>query len=159
MNSSSIISIKDLKPYNKDIHVKFQVIEQISKKKIQKGPNVTHNVANFKVADDTGTIQLTVWNEEIDVLKIGQNFELTNGYVNVFQNHAQLSSGRSGEIKSSEVKFDKINQENDISEKRQKSQDRRTPTRSHGRRKDKHSDKEDDFSPKVNKKFLWAEMR
>ncbi len=159
MNSSSIIPIKNLKPYNKDVHVNFQVIEQISNKKIQKGPNITHKVANFKVADDTGAIQLTVWNEEIDVLKIGQTYNLTNGYVNVFQNHAQLATGRSGEIKSSDIKFEKINQENDISEKKQKTRDMKPANRSRGHRKEKRSERDDDFSPEVNKKFLWAEMR
>ena len=35
----NITSIEDLKPYKKDVHVNFQVIEQLSIKEIDKGVN------------------------------------------------------------------------------------------------------------------------
>jgi hypothetical protein len=156
MNSSSIIPIEDLKPHNKNIHVNFQVIEKISEKKINKGPNTTHNVANFKVADETGIVQLAVWNEEINEIDIGQNYVLNDGIVNVFRNQVQLTPGKNGEIKPSDVKFDKLNKKNDISRKKTIAKKKNTFKGSKRFRKKKYTEKEDDFSYKVNKKYLWA---
>jgi replication factor A1 len=159
MNSGLTTLINDLKPSHKDIHVNFQVIEQISEKEIRKGANTTHRVANFKVADQTGSVRLCLWNEEISKITIGKTYELNNGYVNIFQEYIQLATGKNGEIKPIDVKFEKLNQENDKSKQKVKFQ-RKKPTKGSNRfRKKKSSEREDNFSAETNKKFLWAERR
>ena len=127
----NITSIEDLKPYKKDVHVNFQVIEQLSIKEIDKGQKPNQKVATYRVADETAAIRLTVWNDAIDNIDIGETYELHNGYVNVFRDHAQLAAGKGGEIKPSAVTFDAVNQENDISKEKvrtkKKKATKRTP--------------------------------
>ena len=55
-------------------------------------------VANAILKDDSGTIKLTLWNEDVTKYKEGDKVKITNGYVNEFQGENQLTSGKFGQI-------------------------------------------------------------
>jgi replication factor A1 len=55
-------------------------------------------VCNATIKDDSGTMKLTLWNEEIDKVKKGDKIKITNGYVNEFQGEMQLTAGRFGKL-------------------------------------------------------------
>ncbi|MBM3200449.1 DNA-binding protein [Candidatus Woesearchaeota archaeon] len=55
-------------------------------------------VANATVGDDSGKIKLTLWNEDIDKIRVGDKIKITNGFVSEFQGEKQLSAGRFGKI-------------------------------------------------------------
>jgi replication factor A1 len=107
--------IEDVKPLEKHLDIIFKVIEKIDEKEINKRTGETHRVCDFTVADETGSITLTVWNEDIDQLEIDQSYKLSNGYVNVFQNSLRLTKGKYGSIAGDSTSFDDVNQENNRS--------------------------------------------
>ena len=45
-------------------------------------------VANAKIKDDSGSITLVLWNEQIDTVKAGGKIKIENGYVNEWQGAA-----------------------------------------------------------------------
>jgi replication factor A1 len=55
-------------------------------------------VANAVLEDDTGSIKLTLWNDDVDKFKEGDKIKIVNGYVNEFQGESQLTSGKYGQI-------------------------------------------------------------
>jgi hypothetical protein len=55
-------------------------------------------VTNIKIADETGPIHLSVWNEHIDELNVGDEIQIENGYVSSYQGEPQLRLGRKGKI-------------------------------------------------------------
>ena len=55
-------------------------------------------VADALLEDDSGTIKLTLWNDDIDKFKVGDKVKVTNGYVNEFQGEKQLTSGKFGKL-------------------------------------------------------------
>lgn len=55
-------------------------------------------VCNATIQDDSGTIQLTLWNEDVDAVNVGDRVKITNGYVNEFQGEKQLTAGRFGKL-------------------------------------------------------------
>ena len=56
-------------------------------------------VATAKIQDDSGSIDLSLWNENIDKVKVGDKVKITNGYVKDFQGALQLTAGKFGKIK------------------------------------------------------------
>ena len=56
------------------------------------------SVANGILKDDSGSIKLSLWNEDVTKFKNGDNIKITNGYVNEFQGEKQLTSGKFGTI-------------------------------------------------------------
>ncbi len=54
-------------------------------------------VANAVLKDDSGTIKLTLWNDDTN-LNEGDKVKILNGYVNEFQGEKQLTAGKFGKI-------------------------------------------------------------
>jgi replication factor A1 len=56
------------------------------------------SVANAKLTDESGSVKLSLWNEDATKFKDGDKVKITNGYVNEFQGEKQLTSGKFGKI-------------------------------------------------------------
>jgi replication factor A1 len=55
-------------------------------------------VANAILQDDSGSIKLTLWNDDTSRFKEGDRVKIENGYVGEFKGEKQLSSGKFGKI-------------------------------------------------------------
>ncbi|MDP2750838.1 MAG: SOSS complex subunit B family protein [Nanoarchaeota archaeon] len=53
-------------------------------------------VANATAKDDSGEIKLSLWNEQVDMVKPGTKVHIKNGYVSEWQGELQLTTGRFG---------------------------------------------------------------
>ncbi len=56
------------------------------------------SVANAVLEDDSGSIKLTLWNDDVARFKEGEKIKIVNGYINEFQGESQLTSGKYGSI-------------------------------------------------------------
>lgn len=110
--SSEIKEMKvlDLSPSSRTIHMTFRIIEK------GKGRTVVikeeeHRVADIKIGDETGTINLTLWDEVINQVKEGKTYKIKNGYINVFQGRMRLELGSWGSLEDTDevIKLDSIN--------------------------------------------------
>ncbi|MHA1972530.1 MAG: hypothetical protein ACTSW1_06045 [Candidatus Hodarchaeales archaeon] len=110
------VKISEVKPLETRLNCIFQVVEKKEEREIEKRAiGETHRVCDFQVADETGSIVLTLWNEDIDMMEIGEVYKLSNGFANVFQNSLRLSKGKFGTIEKDSHEFDEINEDNDRS--------------------------------------------
>jgi len=55
-------------------------------------------VANAKISDASGTMTLTLWNEQIDQVKVGDVILIHNGWVSEFRGELQLGTGKFGAL-------------------------------------------------------------
>ena len=55
-------------------------------------------VCNAVVSDDSGEIKLSLWNDDIDKVNVGDDIKITNGYVSEFNGEKQLTSGKFGKL-------------------------------------------------------------
>lgn len=99
----------------------FKVIEIIEEPKevISKRSQETNKVAVFKIADETGCINLTVWNEIIEQMIPEQSYKLINGFCSIFKQHLTLNIGKEGKfepLNADEKIISEINLENNMSE-------------------------------------------
>jgi replication factor A1 len=58
----------------------------------------TLRVSSATVSDGEGDIILSLWNDDIDKVKVGDKIKVENGYVSEFQGKLQLSAGKFGKI-------------------------------------------------------------
>jgi replication factor A1 len=56
------------------------------------------DMAKFLIADETGAIKLCLWNEEIDVVSVGDTVRIINARMSVFGGERQLTLGIKGSI-------------------------------------------------------------
>ena len=107
--------IDAVKPLEKHLDVVFKVQEKEEEREITNKSGETHRVCDFSVADETGKITITLWNEDIDLLEIEKVYKLSNGFANVFRNSLRLSKGKYGALAEDSTVFDEVNTENDRS--------------------------------------------
>ncbi|KAG9353509.1 hypothetical protein JZ751_018164 [Albula glossodonta] len=86
--------VKDIKPGLKNLNVIFIVLETGRVTKTKDG----HEVRTCKVADKTGSISISVWDEVGGLIQTGDIIRLTKGYASVFKGCLTLYTGRGGEL-------------------------------------------------------------
>jgi replication factor A1 len=78
------------------------VIGRITKISEAKSVNTSRGesrVAEAVLEDESGSIVLNLWNEQIDMVKEGDTVEVRNGYVNTYRGVKRLNVGRYGELR------------------------------------------------------------
>jgi replication factor A1 len=58
----------------------------------------TYKVASAIIGDETGTVKLTLWNEQIDKVNVDNMVKVENGYVSSFRGEIQLNVGKFGKL-------------------------------------------------------------
>ncbi|XP_021465839.1 SOSS complex subunit B1 isoform X1 [Oncorhynchus mykiss] len=88
--------VKDIKPGLKNLNVIFIVLET-GEGRVTKTKD-GHEVRTCKVADKTGSISISVWDEVGGLIQTGDIIRLTKGYASVFKGCLTLYTGRGGEL-------------------------------------------------------------
>lgn len=110
-NKTHDVKISELKPLENNLNVVFKVTKRSIERMVKNRSGETQRVCDFTISDPTGSITLTLWNEDVDVLKEDSVYKLSNGYANVFKNSLQLSKGKNGSIAEDNTVFETINEE------------------------------------------------
>jgi replication factor A1 len=91
------LDIKDLRNGMKRVTVEASVVEKGEPREVRsRYKDETYTVADAVVADETGSIKLTLWNEQIDQVNVGNKVKIENGYVTSFKGEIQLNVGKFG---------------------------------------------------------------
>ena len=91
------MEIKDLQPRQGNVEVVATIKSIEEPREFEKFGN-TGKVANATIEDESGSIKLTLWNDQIDQVKVGNKVHITNGYVNEWQGESQLTTGKFGKL-------------------------------------------------------------
>jgi replication factor A1 len=91
------MEIKDLYARQGSVELTAEVVDKSQPRTFEKFGK-QGRVCNAKIKDNTGTITLTLWNEDIDKVDIGDKLKISNGYVSEWQGELQLGAGKFGKI-------------------------------------------------------------
>jgi replication factor A1 len=93
------LKIKDLRNDMKNVSVEAKVTEKSETREVlSRFTDQTHKVATAVIADETGTIKLTLWNERISQVNVNDTVKVENGYVTSFKGEMQLNVGKYGKL-------------------------------------------------------------
>lgn len=109
--------ISDLTPQSRGVDLKVKIVEKQDEREVTaKATGRQHRVAEFLIGDETGSIVMTIWDDGIDKLELGNSYELKNGYVTTFRNSMRMNTGRYGSLEPIDEKIE-ANTEENVSEK------------------------------------------
>ncbi len=91
------MNLKELQPNQGKVDVKVEVVSKEPIRSFSKFGK-EGRVCNAVVKDDSGQMKLTLWNDEVDMINVGDIVQITNGYVKEWQGELQLSAGRFGKM-------------------------------------------------------------
>jgi replication factor A1 len=93
------LNIKDLRNGMKRVDVEAKVVEKSTPRQVlSRYKDETYNVATVLINDGTGTIKLTLWNEQINDVNVDDTVKIENGYVTSFKGEIQLNVGKFGKL-------------------------------------------------------------
>ncbi|MCW3983978.1 MAG: OB-fold nucleic acid binding domain-containing protein [Candidatus Bathyarchaeota archaeon] len=91
--------IKDLADGMKRVNVEGQVVEKGDPREVKsRYKDETYRIVDAVIADESGSIKLTLWNEQIEQVNVGDKVKIENGYVTSFKGETQLNVGKFGKL-------------------------------------------------------------
>jgi len=92
------MNISELKPGMKRISLTARVVQISEPREVTTKFGETSKVATATIQDDSGTISLSLWNENIEKVHVNDTVQIDNGYMTTFRGENQLNVGRYGTI-------------------------------------------------------------
>ena len=122
------VKVENLNPQSRQLNLTVKVVSKgEARETISRSDGSTHRVVDALVGDETGSIYLTLWDDNIDKVKEGDVIDVKNGYVSLFKGSMRLNIGRFGSFEASKGTIAEVNDKNNLSDKRFE-QERRYPT-------------------------------
>jgi hypothetical protein len=92
------LQIKDLKVGMKRINLEVKILEISKPNTVYTRQGKLNLVANAKVTDESGTIDLPLWNRQVDSIAVGDIIQIENANIVSFRGGLQLRITRTGKI-------------------------------------------------------------
>jgi len=93
----SNMEVKDLQPRQGNVDLVIEVTEKGDVREFDKFGK-KGRVCSAKAKDSSGEIILSLWNEQIDDVNVGDSIHIVNGYVGEWQGEKQLTTGKFGKL-------------------------------------------------------------
>jgi replication factor A1 len=91
------MKISELKPGDGNVSVEGTIVGLEPPRELNKMGRVLR-VTNATLKDDSGSITIVLWNDNINKVQEGSFVNVENGYVNSWQNQMQLTLGKFGKL-------------------------------------------------------------
>jgi hypothetical protein len=90
--------IRDLRSGMKRVDLKARILEIPKPKSVFTRFGNSATVTNAKITDETGVINLSLWNDQIDTVSVGDIIQIENGHVVTFRGERQLRINKRGQV-------------------------------------------------------------
>jgi len=91
--------IKDLRAGMKNVNLKVRVLEIPEPNRVYTRLGAPALVSNVLVSDETGTMRMSLWNQQISAVSEGDEINIENGRIASFRGELQLRIGRNASLK------------------------------------------------------------
>lgn len=111
--------VGELTPQSRAVNVTAKVVSKSEIRDIPMGRDGSaHKVCDALVGDETGSIYLTLWDDNIEKVNEEDTIRIENGYVTLFKGNMRLNIGKYGKMAPAEEPFEgEVNTENNVSSK------------------------------------------
>lgn len=92
------MKIDELKAGTSNVDIQAEVTQKEEPREVVTKYGKRLSVSSITLKDDTGTIIMSLWGEDIEKVNVGDVIDIKNGYVSEFRGTPQLSTGRFGKI-------------------------------------------------------------
>ena len=125
--------VGELTPSSRAVNVTAKVVSKSEVRDIPMGRDGSaHRVCDALVGDETGSIYLTLWDDNIEKVSEDDTVRIENGYVTLFKGNMRLNIGKYGKMEPAKEPLEgEVNTENNVSSKTYEQQ--RRPFRGRGR--------------------------
>lgn len=122
------VKVEKLTPDSRNVNITVKIVKKSEPREtISRSDGSKHRVSDVLVGDETGSVYLSLWDDNIDKVNDGEVIEIKNGYLSLFRGSMRLNVGREGTLEKSTGEMGEVNTSNNLSDK-QYEQPRRYPS-------------------------------
>ncbi len=92
------MKICDLKPGMGQVKIRVKVLSISEPKQITTGTGIERKILEVEVDDETGSITLVLWDEQVIPIKVGEALQIENGFVTSFKGDWRINIGKYGKL-------------------------------------------------------------
>lgn len=92
------LKINDLKDGMRRVDVEGTILDKSEPRTVNLRAGGQATVVECTIKDDSGSIKLSLWDDLIDKVNVGDRVRIENGYVNSFRGELRLNVGRYGRL-------------------------------------------------------------
>ncbi|HEX9677584.1 OB-fold nucleic acid binding domain-containing protein [Nitrososphaera sp.] len=92
------MKISELKPGMRNVSVTGKIDSVGQPRTVNLKSGGTNNVADAIISDESGSIKLSLWGDDIDKVQPGDKVSIENGYINTFKGENSISVGKFGKM-------------------------------------------------------------
>lgn len=92
------MKISELKPGMRNVSVTAKVDSVGQPRTVNLKAGGTNTVADAIISDDSGSIKLSLWGDDINKIQAGDRISVENGYINTFKGENSISVGKFGKL-------------------------------------------------------------
>jgi len=112
------VKVESLDPESRQVNVEVKVVSKgQARETVSRRDGSTHRVVDALVGDETGSVYLTLWDDNIDKVNENDTITVKNGYVSLFRGSMRLNIGRYGSLETGAPPIENVNADNNLSNK------------------------------------------
>ena len=92
------MKISELKDGLRRVDAEGEISEKSEARTVNLRAGGTAQVADCMLQDESGSIKLSLWDDMISQVRVGDKVKVENGYINSFQGEIRLNVGRFGKL-------------------------------------------------------------
>jgi len=113
------VKVDALKPSLRSVNVTVKVVDIGDPHSVTSRKDIiVHRVAEALVGDETGSVLLNLWDDQIDTFNNDDVIEVQNGYTSLFRGFLRLNIGRHGTAEKVDTEIGEVNTENNLSDEK-----------------------------------------
>jgi len=121
--------VDGLKPGLRNVNVVVKLVNVGTPRTVfSRRDRTEHRVAEALVGDETGSIYLTLWDDQIEAYNPDDVLGIKNAYTSLFRGSLRLNIGRYGTVEKVDEEVGEVNTDNNLSEKRYEQTSWQRPT-------------------------------
>jgi replication factor A1 len=93
-----IYTVNDLDDRRAGVSIRLRILSESEPRTVKTKDGQEHSVVDVMVGDRTGTVPLSLWDERIHDVDIGDIIDVENAYVSSFKGRLRLNIGKYGTI-------------------------------------------------------------
>tara|TARA_B100000579_G_scaffold235878_1_gene193444 strand:+ start:145 stop:657 length:513 start_codon:yes stop_codon:yes gene_type:complete len=106
------LKIDELTPRTGRVNMPVKVLSLEEPRSMDNGTMICEGL----VGDETGTVIMSFWNDECEVVSNGMTIELKDARANLVRGHMRISLGKKGSMKESETSLESIKESVNLSD-------------------------------------------
>ncbi len=92
------MNVRDLRDGMRRVDAEGEIAEISDPRTVNLRTGDQARVADCMLKDESGQIKLSLWDDQIDMVKQGSKVRVTNGYTNSFRGELRLNVGKYGKL-------------------------------------------------------------